>query len=75
MSSSSTFWPSSTFDDSATSPAMRVTPTTEIGPFGSRASSLNAACATPFIFSGMCSTTPAVCLMLVPSMPGTAPGP
>ena len=37
----------------ATSPLMRPTPTTEIGPLGSRSPEPNAACMTPAIFCGM----------------------
>ena len=57
---------------SATSPATRPTPTTEIGPLGSRSPEPKAACATPTIFCGMRRMTPAVWPTCVPMMPGTA---
>ena len=56
----------------ATSPATRPTPTTEIGPSGSRSPEPNAASATPTIFSGIRSTTPAVRDTCSQISPGTA---
>ena len=52
----------------ATSPATRPTPTTLMGPFGSRGSSLKAALATPTTRAGRLRTTPATCLMFSPAM-------
>ena len=52
----------------ATSPATRPTPTTLMGPLGSRGSSLKAALATPTTRAGRLSTTPATCLMFSPAM-------
>src|SRR5665647_2079448 len=57
---------------SATSPATRPTPTTDIGPLGSRAPSPKAALAMPTIFSGILNTTPAVRATWSPIRAGTA---
>ena len=55
------------------SPAMRPTPTTEIGPLGSRGASVNAAWPTANTRAGRSSTTPATPLICWPTAGSTSP--
>ena len=63
--------PSAPRSAAAISPPTRPTPTTEIGPLGSRSPDPKAAWTTPTIFCGTLTTTPAVVVNWFQTNPGT----